>query len=424
MYDGAQTCLRPGGQLLMAWTNTGKYAACWRLATLVFCLWVPAGLADDREAFESAYKAYLAHVQAGESERALATAAEAYRYGAKVFGEDHVNTANLAINYARLLNDKSESRKARSTLKGKLGVLEARYGDEAVELVPLVMQLARAAKKPDQSYELLERAAHLSRLYDDNLIEAQKNVDIMALLLSRGGGALVEPFVNRAYEIYVIRLPGNDVRRGLMAYHKARWSTGREELADANEYLHEALTAFKSPDGQAMGEFERNVREQIVQTFQQLEQPEDATGHLLALAQAQAWSATAPPVFEAEAELPKEAVKRKMGGDVSLTFTIDERGFVVDPEVTDSTQPLFNQSALSMVKKFRYVPRLENGQPVATSGVVYVASFTRTQMASSGHRFRRPPIKEMMLPDKNDIQNCGDPEEQQTNIACKGVGTF
>ena len=96
-----------------------------------------------------------------------------------------------------------------------------------MELVPIMIQLARAAKTPDTALEHFRHAARLSKSYDDNLVEAQKNFEIMTILLRRGGGAFVEPTVDRTYEIYSERLQPNDFRLGLMSYHKARWAAGR-----------------------------------------------------------------------------------------------------------------------------------------------------------------------------------------------------
>ena len=120
---------------------------------LVLGLWTTTVLADNREKFNSAYTAYQEHISANQEDQALEAANDAYRYGSKVFGRNHVNTANLAINYAILLNDTGDHRKARKTLKGKLDILEKRYGEDATNLVPLFMQLGRAAKDSDEALE-------------------------------------------------------------------------------------------------------------------------------------------------------------------------------------------------------------------------------------------------------------------------------
>ena len=212
-------------------------------------------------------------------------------------------------------------------LRGKLKVLEKHHGDNAADLVPVTIQLARAAKNPKTALEHLNRAADLSKGYEDNLLEAQKNFDIMTILASRGGGSLVEPFIDRAHEIYRERLQPNDIRLGLTSYHKARWAMSRGQHEKTVDYLLAALTAFKTPGGEPMGDLERNVRQQLVQTYEVLKHRKNATEHLLALGANQDWFPTTEPVFRAAADLPAELIEKQIDGKVTVSFTVDEARF-------------------------------------------------------------------------------------------------
>lgn len=392
---------------------------------LALGLWATTAIADNKADFDRAYATYNQHVKANETELALTAAKDSLRYGAKVFGKNHVNTANLAINYAKLLNETGDHKQARKALKGKLAILEKRYGDKATNLVPIVIELARAAKKPDTAFEHLIRAADLSRGYEDNLIEAQKNFDIMVILLGWGGAALTEPFVDRAHEIFSERLQPNDFRLGLISYHKARWSMLKDQHDDTLSYLQSALTALQSTAGEPMGDLERTVRMQLVQTHEKLKQPQVATEHLLLLGENQFWSGLVEPVYKTEAELSRELIKQRLSGYVTLSFTIDEQGFVVKPSVLESTEESLNDAALAMVQHFRYVPRFIDGRAMATDGVKYTASFdsspaSRPVAATSG-RFKRPPIKEMMMPDRNDTSMCFDGGMGSTAKSCEDL---
>lgn len=191
---------------------------------------------------------------------ATSAAKDSLRYGTKVFGKNNINTANLAVDYAKLLNDAGDHKQARKVLKGKLAILEARFGSESSKLVPMVIELACSAKKPVDAYEYLRRAGELAIGYEDNLIEARKNFDIMVILLSWGGTTLTEPFLDRAYEIYKERLQPTDFLLGLMSYHKALWVMTKGQYEDALGYLHGALTALKSPVGQPLEDLELTIR--------------------------------------------------------------------------------------------------------------------------------------------------------------------
>lgn len=59
----------------------------------------------------------------------------------------HVNTAKLAINYSKLLNDTGDHKQARKVLRGKLKVLEKHYGSDAPDLVPVIIQIAKTVDR-------------------------------------------------------------------------------------------------------------------------------------------------------------------------------------------------------------------------------------------------------------------------------------
>ncbi len=392
---------------------------------LAFAVCASGSWADDRADFNAAYRAYEQYLDAKETEHALAAAKDAYRFGSRLFGKDSVNAAKLAINYAALLNDVGHYRKARGALDGKLRVLAGHYGDGAVELVPITMQLARSAKSPDDALEYFRRAARLSRGYEDNLVEAQKNFDIMTILLRGGGGALVEPYVDRTYEIYSERLEPNDFRLGLMSYHKAMWAKGRDHHDQALGYLRGALTAFENPERERMGGLERTVRMQMVEALEELGQREEATEHLLLLGAQQDWSHEAEPVYRRAAVVPMDAIKKRSKGKVTLSFTIDEQGFVVNPTVAESTQPSLNDAALAMVKAFRYAPRFIDGNPVATAGIEHTEDFSFGSSATGLARpdFQRPPIPGFKNIDFNDMSECTKPvpDERVCGFMMPGV---
>ena len=392
---------------------------------LAIAFWASGAWADDRADFNAAYQAYEQHLADNDTKQALEAAKEAHRAGSRLFGKDSVNAAKLAINYAALLNDVGHYRKARRALEGTQEAFRAHYGENAVEMVPIMMQLARAAKTPDDTLEYFRRAARLSRGYDDNLVEARRNFEIMSILLRMGGGAFVEPYVDRTHEIYSERLEPNDFRLGLVSYHKARWATARDHHEQALGYLNGALTAFTNPERERMGGFERTVRMQIVEALEELGQRDASTEHLLLLGAQQDWSPEVEPVYRRDPVVPMDAMTKRLKGKVTVSFTVDEHGFVVDPEVSESTQPTFNDAALAMVKGFRYAPRFIDGNPVATAGIEYTEDFAFLSSATGLARpeFERPPLRGFKNIDFNDMSECSKPvpDERVCGFMMPGV---
>jgi TonB family protein len=380
----------------------------------ILLLIAPFSWADPRADFDRAYKDYGQHLKANNIADALDAAKIAHRLGTKVFGKKSVNVANLATNYAELLNDTEEFKKARKVLKGQLEILERRHGNTATELVSTLMQSGRAwvgTKDSKIGLDYFERAATLSSGYPDKLLEAQKNLDIITILLKRGQSTSIAPFVDKAYDIYSVELAPNDFRLGLMSYHKSI-SAARENLSNqAIEYLIGALTAFRSPVGESIGNLERTVRTRLIAAYENTSQRDAATEHVLVLAADREFSSTASAIFRREAVFPQAVLEQKLGGSVKLAFTIDEKGYVVDPAILASDNQQLNQPALTMIKGSRYLPRLVDGQPLATPGIEFNANFEPPTVVAAGrkNRFQRPGIRGMMNSDRNDLSDCSDP---------------
>jgi protein TonB len=57
-------------------------------------------------------------------------------------------------------------------------------------------------------------------------------------------------------------------------------------------------------------------------------------------------------------------LRRKAPGKVNIIFIVDERGRVVGPRVRSSTDPVFEQAALSAVKRWKFEPGKRGGKAV------------------------------------------------------------
>jgi TonB family protein len=77
-----------------------------------------------------------------------------------------------------------------------------------------------------------------------------------------------------------------------------------------------------------------------------------------------------PPTY------PPEALRRKLDGDVTLKFTIDEHGAVKDVEVIRSSDVLFEAAAVASLSQWKYLPRVYAGKRVAVVGIETVIRFT------------------------------------------------
>jgi len=64
---------------------------------------------------------------------------------------------------------------------------------------------------------------------------------------------------------------------------------------------------------------------------------------------------------------PPAAARNRQDGSVEVEFTVAADGSVQSVKVLNSTSRVFDSSALSAIKNAKFAPRLENGQPTAST---------------------------------------------------------
>ncbi len=75
------------------------------------------------------------------------------------------------------------------------------------------------------------------------------------------------------------------------------------------------------------------------------------------------------PLVRVPPEYPLRAAERGIEGEVCVVFTVTPEGTVTDPEVYRTASSLLNSASLRAISRFRYQPRIVDGQPVARPGV-------------------------------------------------------
>lgn len=76
------------------------------------------------------------------------------------------------------------------------------------------------------------------------------------------------------------------------------------------------------------------------------------------------------PIVKVQAVYPRRALQRGIEGYVVVEFTVTKQGTVRDPYVVEA-QPenIFDQAAIDAVLKFKYKPRVVQGEAVEVKGV-------------------------------------------------------
>ena len=76
------------------------------------------------------------------------------------------------------------------------------------------------------------------------------------------------------------------------------------------------------------------------------------------------------PIVRVNPQYPLRASERGIEGWVEVQFTISRAGTVKDPVVLNAKpQNMFNRAALRAIRKWKYNPKIEDGEPVERPGV-------------------------------------------------------
>lgn len=105
----------------------------------------------------------------------------------------------------------------------------------------------------------------------------------------------------------------------------------------------------------------------------------EAAANARAQAQAQAEAEAASrqylPIAKEAPAYPQRALDRNIEGECTVSYTVNPKGRVEDPQVLDDCHPLFKTPSLAAAKRFRYQPRIVNGQAVAVRDVKNTFSY-------------------------------------------------
>ena len=75
------------------------------------------------------------------------------------------------------------------------------------------------------------------------------------------------------------------------------------------------------------------------------------------------------PIVKVQPVYPRRALSRGIEGYVILEFTVTKQGTTKDIRVVESTSGMFENAAMKAASKFKYKPRVVDGQPIEVPGV-------------------------------------------------------
>ncbi len=76
------------------------------------------------------------------------------------------------------------------------------------------------------------------------------------------------------------------------------------------------------------------------------------------------------PIVKVAPQYPRRAISRGIEGYVILEYTVTKLGTVINPVVIEAKpETMFNKAAIKSALRYKYKPRVVEGEPIAVSGV-------------------------------------------------------
>ena len=76
------------------------------------------------------------------------------------------------------------------------------------------------------------------------------------------------------------------------------------------------------------------------------------------------------PIVKVNPQYPRRAQTRGIEGYVLLEYIVTKTGAVRDPVVIEAKPPgIFNRAAINAALKYKYKPKVVNGEPIDVAGV-------------------------------------------------------
>lgn len=81
------------------------------------------------------------------------------------------------------------------------------------------------------------------------------------------------------------------------------------------------------------------------------------------------------PIVKVAPIYPRRAQERGLSGYVIVEFTVTKLGTVADARVVESSNSVFDRSAVKAALKFKYKPKVVDGEPIDVAGVLHKITF-------------------------------------------------
>jgi tetratricopeptide (TPR) repeat protein len=272
--------------------------------------------------------------------------------------------------------------------------LRAEQGGDTLDTVYLLLPAAKAYAdlgKESRGYRYFDKAIKLLEQASD---DDQAELVVSAFSLRESAEPMLDARRKNKqliilYELATEILGDRDLRVASMATELGSIAISGSRKTDAVVYLDQAYAVLKNVefiDPDPIGIELLTLATEYVHVDRM-----ETANELLGLAMAIGASSNGPtPITRMAPIYPNSCLRAAINGEVNLIFGVDDNGSTVGIEVSglkiwrgkkildSSSDPCgkdFELAAINAVARFRYIPNLVDGVPLASEGVITTVSF-------------------------------------------------
>lgn len=347
-----------------------------------------------QQTFSDVYTLFAAAQESGDTKLSVKYAQDSLILGAEEFGKQSENTANLQYNLALAYYANNQPKEAFSLFEDVVDNYEELYGESSIArfnvmLDQLAVSKIYAHKKEKRTFSRVQRSYKglvrdlrktLKSIADKSPEEAvllQYNFASVMNAAPLNNYLFTEAFrITRTTEAKLLAQFGKtDSRTIEMQFMLARYLKAKKRNNEAIEYFEKVVTAIND-ELDTSHPYELASHARFVELYEARGQSEDATKHCVAIGEMTPWNANARPMplYRVNPQWPSNISR---DGKVILGFVIDNFGFVKEIELIESSSASFEKSAIKALGKWRYAPKIINGEAVISEQLKVRIDFNR-----------------------------------------------
>ena len=354
------------------------------LFLILFGFSVSTAFAETGEAFSSVYKKYNQAIALNNYEEALVFAEKAYEMGKEKFKGGSQEMASLAFNLGLVLNQNQEYGRALPFLAEGLEGLKTNFGEDNINLLDSYIELGKAnvgLHKTSPAKRYFRKAIELVELEygAENALLVDINLEIGNFIF-RKAQVGAEDFYEHAYLVGKAAFPEGDYRTGIAAFSLGKVYDVKRRKKKAEQFYLEALQIYEKAPPPDLA-FVMVAHTFLVQFYSEKGDDEKATEHCVKVGylRGNADIDSARPLYKMRPTYPQSALEDGKEGTVLIKYSVGADGKVMNTIVQDSSGDAFSKMALRTIQKWRYAPRIVDGNPVQTDELQYRISFRLTE---------------------------------------------